>query len=169
MNSSQTSSHGLIALLNDLGVFARSRITRTTATWTSICCLLNHFLYLRPHGVVAGGILFFIRSFFLFFSFANGSSRWLYRQVTCIAQKVGYTRCNFINWVQNLRRATPIKICGPKLAQISWFSDCFATFSPISPKRCMLSTIWKRTFKVQTFLYQMLKKTSVHHELRDRI
>ena len=41
-------------------------------------------------------------SFFLsFFSFAKGSTRWLYRQGTFIAQMVGY-RCNFKNWVQNL-------------------------------------------------------------------
>jgi len=47
------------------------------------------------HGVVAGGILFYCRSFFLsFFSFAKRSPRWLYRQGTFIAQMVGY-RCNF--------------------------------------------------------------------------
>ena len=63
---------------------------KTAAASPCSLCLL----YLRPHGVVAGGILFFKRSFFLsFFSFANGSSRWLYRQGTFIAQKVGY-RCN---------------------------------------------------------------------------
>jgi len=55
---------------------------------------------------VAGGILFFNRSFFL----AKGSSRWLYRQATFIAQKIGY-RCKFKNWVQNLG-TTPIKIWG---------------------------------------------------------
>ena len=38
---------------------------------------------------------------FLSFSSANGSSRWLYRQGTFIAEKVGY-RCNFKIWVQNL-------------------------------------------------------------------
>ena len=67
----------------------------------------SHTLYLRPHAVVAAGILFFNRSFFLsFFSFANGSLRWLYRQGTFIAQKVGY-RCSFKNWVQNLGGTTP--------------------------------------------------------------
>ena len=71
-----------------------------------------HFLYLRPHGVVAGGILLYCRSFFLSFSFAKGSPRWLYRQGTFIAQMVGY-RCNFKNWVQNLG-ATPLQFGGPK-------------------------------------------------------
>ena len=40
-------------------------------------------------------------SFFLFFSFAAGSPRWLYWQGTFLAQMVGY-RCNFKNWVENL-------------------------------------------------------------------
>ena len=39
-------------------------------------CLL---LYLRPHGVVAGGIMFYCRSFFFF---ATGSPRWLCQQGT---------------------------------------------------------------------------------------
>ena len=60
--------------------------------WCTVLVKCNRFLYLRPHGVVAGGILFYCRSFF--FSFAKGSSRWLYRQGTFLAQKVGY-RCNF--------------------------------------------------------------------------
>jgi len=55
----------------------------------------------------------FQQSFFLsfsLFSFANGSPRWLYRQGTFIAQKVGY-RYHFISWVQNFG-ATPTKIWG---------------------------------------------------------
>ena len=66
--------------------------------------MIFSFLYLRPHGVVAGGILFYCRGFFLFlsfFSFGKGSPRWLYQQGTFIAQMVGY-RCNFKNLVQNL-------------------------------------------------------------------
>jgi len=68
-------------------------------------------------------------SFIFFFSFANGSSRWLYRQGTFIAQKVGY-RYNFINWVQNLG-ATPIKIWGCNISPnfvISDFCDFFVHF-----------------------------------------
>ena len=45
------------------------------------CIYCYSLLYLRPHGVVVGGILFYSRSFFLsFFSFAKGSSRWHYRR-----------------------------------------------------------------------------------------
>ena len=74
-------------------------------------------LIIPPATTVAGGIMFYCWSFFLFlsfffFSFATGSPRWLYRQGTFLAQIVGYG-CNFKNWVQNLG-ATPIKIWGPK-------------------------------------------------------
>ena len=71
----------------------------------------------RPDGVVAGGILFYCRSFLsFFFSFAKGSPRWLYRQGTCLAQMVGYG-CNFKNWVQNLGGDPPLKFGGPHVAR----------------------------------------------------
>ena len=52
-------------------------------------------------------------SFFLLFSFAKGSPRWLYRQGTFLAQMVGYG-CNFKNWVQNLGGDPPLKFGGPQ-------------------------------------------------------
>jgi len=73
-------------------------------------------LYLRPHGVVAGGILFYCWCFFLS-PFAKGSPRWCYRQGTFLTQMVGY-RCNFKNWVQNWGGATPIKIWGPQTPNV---------------------------------------------------
>ena len=110
-----------------------SCIRRTNIQWLvtdtlhSVCSL-----YLRPHGVVAGGILFYSRSFFLsFFSFAKGSSRWLYRQGTFIAQKVGY-RCSFIKLVRNLGADPPVKIWGPENPQ---FRSIFGR-SPTLPVHC---------------------------------
>jgi len=49
---------------------------------------------------------------FLSFSFANGSSRWLYRQGTFIAQKVGY-RCNLKNFLK-FGGQPPLKFGDPK-------------------------------------------------------
>jgi len=65
-----------------------------------------------------------------FFSFANGSSRLIYRQGIFIAQKVGYRR-NFIKLVRNLG-PTPIKIWGPENPQ---FRSIFGR-SPNSPVHC---------------------------------
>jgi len=82
----------------------RRTIQHTAHTQMGLLSIItmSQLLYLRPHGVVAGGILFFNNLFLpFFFSFAKGSPRWLYRQGTFIAQEVGY-RCNFIKLVRNL-------------------------------------------------------------------
>ena len=97
--------------------------TESSSGGTAICCVLP-VLWMKQKGqvlktavmciyfytsahVVAGGILFYCRSFFLsFFSFTTGSPRWLDQQGTFLAQMVGY-RCNFKNWVQNLGEGRP--------------------------------------------------------------
>jgi len=102
---------------------------------------------------VAGGILFFSRNFFFFLSptdLRDGSTDRTFR-----AEKVGY-RCNFINW-SKICGATPIKILGAKSSQnlviFRLFSDLFAHFS----KAVLVVNNLKRTFKLQTFLYQVVK------------
>ena len=90
--------------------------------------------------VVAGCIIFYCWSFFLFlfFSFAKGSPRWHYRQGTFLALMVGY-RCNFKNWVQNLGGDPPKfggpnpQCCEPKL------EDVAQTYSRNRP--------WQRVYK----------------------
>ena len=103
-----------------------------------------------------------------FFSFAKGSSRWLYRQATFIAQKVGY-RCNFVKLVRNLGADPPLKFGGPKTPNFGQFSDDLRLCRSTAPEKNKISTIWKWTFKVLTFLCQVVKQwfTSVHYELRD--
>ena len=112
--------------------------------------------------------MYVCRSFFLsfsFFSFANGSSRLIYRQRTFIAQKVGY-RYNFINWDQNLG-VTPIKISGPKISPNFVISDFCNFFCPFLQNGVRYQQSENGLLKYRPDDIKWC--TSAHHELRDRI
>ena len=98
-------------------------------------CLLHIcvtvLLYLCPHGVMAGGILFYCRSFFLsVFFFRQRISE----MALPTAQKVGY-RCNFIKLVQNLGANPPLEFGGPKTTNFGQFSDDLQLRRSTAPER----------------------------------
>jgi len=85
----------------------------------SFCSLLSNFcLLIIPSPTWSSGRRYSVlqqKFLSFFFSFAKGFSRWLYRQGTFLAQKVGY-RCDLIKLVRNLGADSlpPLKFVVPK-------------------------------------------------------
>jgi len=109
----------------------------------SVCVLL--LLVIPPPTRSSGRrysvlLLKFLSFFFSFFSFAKGSLRWLYRQGTFIAQKIGYM-CNFIKLVQNLVADPPLKFGGLKTSNFGQFSDDLRLRRSTAPERKKISPI----------------------------
>ena len=122
---------------------------RTVVIAVFFCFAVICFNYTSAHG--SGRrysilLVKFLSLFFLnFFSFANGSPRWLYRQGTFLAQMVGY-RCNFKNWVQNLGGDPPLKFGGgPQTPQCCdpKSEDAVQTYSRNRPRERLSKTGFK--------------------------
>ena len=106
--------HEIIEMLHTVQFSSLQFSYSGDALWTMIG--LKERTYHSSHYTSAHGsgrrYYILLLKFLSFFTFATGSPRWLYRQGTFLAHKVGY-RCNFKNRVQNLGGDPPIKIWGP--------------------------------------------------------